>query len=80
MSALLTWDSKVTTVNALAGGVSDLVRQKLKQEGLYNKFICIASREYGMVFKDLKGENTDYCLPKASIHIAELEDFTTCSR
>ncbi len=79
MSALLTWDSKVTTVNALAGGVSDLVRQKLKQEGLYNKFICIASREYGMVFKHLNGENTDYCVPKTSMTIAGLEDFTTCS-
>jgi hypothetical protein len=35
----LTWDSKVTTVNAILGGVSDLVRQKMKTENIYKTFV-----------------------------------------
>ncbi|OIW24776.1 putative GPI anchored protein [Coniochaeta ligniaria NRRL 30616] len=78
VSALLTWDSKVTTVNALLGGVQDLVRQGLRKEGLYNLFISITQREYSRVFKNLKGENIDLCLPEESIPDAGLVDFTLC--
>jgi hypothetical protein len=42
VSALLTWDSKVTTVVALLGGVTDLVRQRMKADGIYNDFVHIA--------------------------------------
>jgi hypothetical protein len=42
VSALLTWDSKVTTVNALLGGVTDLVRQRMKADGIYDEFITYA--------------------------------------
>lgn len=43
VSALVTWDSKVTTVVSLLGGVGDLVRTKLKADGIYNDFITIAN-------------------------------------
>lgn len=39
MSALLTWDSKVSTVNAILGGVFGLVSQKMKAENIYNSFV-----------------------------------------
>ncbi|KAK2589834.1 hypothetical protein QQS21_012493 [Conoideocrella luteorostrata] len=39
VSALVTWDSKITTVVALLGGVGDLVRSKMKKDGIYNEFI-----------------------------------------
>lgn len=39
VSALVTWDSKVTTVVAILGGVTDLVRQKMKADGVYAEFI-----------------------------------------
>lgn len=42
VSALLTWDSKVLTVISLLGGVSDLVREKLQVDDLYDEFIYIA--------------------------------------
>ena len=42
VSALVTWDSKVTTVVALLGGVTDLVRERMKADGIYKKFINIA--------------------------------------
>ncbi|KAF7552641.1 hypothetical protein G7Z17_g4164 [Cylindrodendrum hubeiense] len=78
VSALLTWDSKVTTVVALLGGVTDLVRQKMKADGIYEEFVHIAKREYSLVFDDLKGENVDFCLPKVAVPVAGLDDFTAC--
>jgi hypothetical protein len=42
VSALLTWDSKVLTVVSILGGVTDLVREKMKQDGIYDEFIEIA--------------------------------------
>lgn len=39
VSALLTWDSKVTTVNAILGGVTNFVRQKMKADNVYNEFV-----------------------------------------
>lgn len=41
VSALVTWDSKITTVVSMLGGVSDLVRQKMKADGIYDEFIRI---------------------------------------
>lgn len=43
MSALVTWDSKITTVNAILGGVTDFVRQRLRRDGIYDEFISIAT-------------------------------------
>ncbi|XWW98398.1 hypothetical protein V2A60_006398 [Cordyceps javanica] len=54
VSALVTWDSKITTVVSLLGGVGDLVRRKMKVDGIYDDFISIANREYSRVFRDLK--------------------------
>ena len=42
MAAVLTWDSKVLTVVALLGGVQDLVRDRMKQDGIYDAFVGIA--------------------------------------
>jgi hypothetical protein len=41
MSSFVSWDSKITTVNALLGGVSDLVRKKMKTDGIYDNFIAV---------------------------------------
>ncbi len=43
VSALVTWDSKITTVVSLLGGVADLVRPKMKADGIYNEFIKVAT-------------------------------------
>ncbi|KPM42166.1 hypothetical protein AK830_g4372 [Neonectria ditissima] len=80
VSALLTWDSKVTTVVALMGGVTDLVRKKMKTDGIYNEFVHIAKREYSLVFDELKGEDVELCLPKVGVPDVGLKDFTSCRR
>jgi len=41
MSSFISWDSKITTVNALLGGVSSFVREKMKIDGIYNEFIAV---------------------------------------
>ncbi|KAJ5662378.1 uncharacterized protein N7477_009994 [Penicillium maclennaniae] len=78
VSALVTWDSKITTVNALLGGVSDFVRQKMKAENIYDEFVSRISTEYSRVFKNIKGENVQFCLPKEEVPDAGLKDFTLC--
>lgn len=78
VSALLTWDSKAITASALFGGVQDLVRQGLKQDGLYNEFTSVINREYSRVFTTINGEGVACCLPQASVGDGGLKDFTQC--
>lgn len=42
VSSFVSWDSKVTNVIALLGGASDLVKQKMKKDGIYRDFVRIA--------------------------------------
>jgi len=78
MSSFVSWDSKITTVNAILGGVKHLVRQKMKIDGIYDEFISVTQREYGAVFQDLKGENIGLCLPTEKVPDEGLVDFTQC--
>lgn len=41
VSNFVSWDSKVTNVVALLGGVSGLVKQKMMQDRIYHDFIRI---------------------------------------
>ena len=79
ISSFVSWDSKITTVNALLGGVGDLVREKMKKEGLYEDFIRITEREYGMVFGGgLAGEDVELCLPDFKEPVVNVTDYTMC--
>ena len=40
-SSFVSWDSKITTVVAVLGGVGDFVREKMKQDGIYKEFISV---------------------------------------
>jgi hypothetical protein len=41
ISSFVSWDSKITTVNAILGGVQRYVKEKMKADGLYDEFIHI---------------------------------------
>ncbi|EAW07211.1 endo-beta-1,2-glucanase [Aspergillus clavatus NRRL 1] len=78
VSALVTWDSKITTVTAILGGVTDLVRQKMKADGIYEEFVNSIEEAYVAVFTELKGEDVPLCLPRDDVPDTGLQDFTSC--
>lgn len=80
ISSFVSWDSKITTVNALLGGVYSIVGRKMRKEGIYDEFIDVASREYGRVFGhgSLQGEDVPLCLPDAEVPATGLEDYSLC--
>ncbi|KAF9479545.1 hypothetical protein BDN70DRAFT_983632 [Pholiota conissans] len=80
-SAFVSWDSKVTTINGILGGVTSLVREKMKSDDVYNTFIAVAEGEYERVFGKvaLKGTDAPFCLPEITVPNTGLLDYTTCS-
>ena len=81
ISSFVSWDSKITTVNAILGGVSAFTREMMKADGIYDEFAQIVQREYGMKFDEdqLKGEHVSLCLPEVEVPLVGLEDYTHCS-
>ncbi|KAF8499481.1 putative GPI anchored protein [Hysterangium stoloniferum] len=80
-SAFVSWDSKVTTVNGILGGVSFLVRSKMQREGIYDEFIEVVQREWGAAFGNgaLRGQEALFCLPAVTVPDGGLQDFTACA-
>ena len=77
---LVGWDSKVTHILGMLGGVGPLVRDKLQRDGKYDSFIIRLTDEYSMVFKDLSGEDVEMCLPQVQIPDGGAKDFINCTR
>jgi len=74
----LTWDSKITTVVAMLGGVGDLTLQDMAQRGHLARFQQVLDREYKLAFAaGIKGESLPYKLPSAKIP-AHIPDFAHC--
>ncbi|TFK35374.1 hypothetical protein BDQ12DRAFT_635257 [Crucibulum laeve] len=80
-SAFVSWDSKMTTVNGLFGGVTSLVRTKMQREGVYRPFIDVVQREYTRVFGKvpIKGTGESICLPTVTVPDLGLVDFSSCA-
>jgi len=81
ISPLLTWDSKVTTVLAVLGGISNLTSEALQQQYIvqYRRFMMIVKREYSMAFPTLDGTDIELALPTVSIPTNIMGYFTGCS-
>ncbi|KDQ24590.1 hypothetical protein PLEOSDRAFT_1078667 [Pleurotus ostreatus PC15] len=79
VSSFVSWDSKITTVNALLGGVQSFVARKMKRDGVYDEFISITRMEYSRVFTNLSGEDVALCLPDNRVPDGGLVDYTSCS-
>jgi hypothetical protein len=78
-SSFVSWDSKITTVNGILGGVTSLVRPHMQRDGVYDEFVKVVSQEYGRVFSEpLNGEMQEFCLPVNEVEDTGLVDFTTC--
>lgn len=80
VSAFVSWDSKVTTLVALLGGVGDFVREGLVKERRYAEFNRVLQREYGRVFgKNLVGEDVALCAPEFQAPMGRARDFDMCA-
>lgn len=80
ISSFVSWDSKITTVAAILGGVVDSVRTKLKKDGLYDEFIKVTLREYSLVFGEaLPGDDSELCLPGIRVpNTGIIRDYASC--
>ena len=76
IAPLITWDGKITTVLALLGESSDMMRDVLKKTGKYDTFISMIHREYTNTFggEALEGETLSFRTPTAEIPM-NLPDF-----
>ena len=79
ISPLTTWDSKITSLVSLAGGLAQVTLQALIQDGYYARFQYVVNREYSLVFGDgLAGLDLDYGIPSVQVPVNILGDFTAC--
>lgn len=83
ISPVITWDSKVTTIVAmLSSHLTDISRQILQQDQIYQRFYNITEYEWSLVFglKPLLGEDLPWSLPSVQIPHPDhgLPDFTLC--
>lgn len=78
ISPVTTWDSKITTVVAMLGGISHLNQRVLKRDNLYDRFYAIVDREMSRVFTDIQGENLPFKEPIVSLPCLEPCNFDTC--
>jgi hypothetical protein len=78
VSPLVTWDSKITTVLAMLGGVVNLNRNVLQQTNTYDRFTYVINREWSRVFTSLEGENLPFRTPTAAIPKSFPDAFSSC--
>jgi len=78
VAPMMTWDAKCTTVLAMLGGITDITRASMKQDGTYDRFFHIVEREWTAKFPTLKGESLPLAMPRASLP-HQLPDFPDCS-
>lgn len=81
IAPVVTWDSKITSVVAMVGGVSDIVERGLKKDGTFDRFAYVIDREWSRVFPSLKGENIPFALPSSTIPVdgVPIANFPTCT-
>eukprot|EP01100_Stratorugosa_tubuloviscum_P003840 TRINITY_DN1933_c0_g1_i1.p1 TRINITY_DN1933_c0_g1~~TRINITY_DN1933_c0_g1_i1.p1 ORF type:complete len:572 (-),score=276.31 TRINITY_DN1933_c0_g1_i1:76-1743(-) len=78
ISPVVTWDSKISTLAAMIGGISHFTRFALQLDGQYLRFCQIVEREWTLAFPYLNGELAPFLLPTIQIQ-NNLQDFIDCS-
>ncbi|KAL0482233.1 hypothetical protein AKO1_011119 [Acrasis kona] len=80
ISPVVTWDSKVTTVVAMLGGVSDITEKVLRKQGKYERFYNLVNKEWSSKFTSIRGEDIPFALPSSQLPCKDPCDFSTCSK
>jgi hypothetical protein len=53
VSPMTTWDSKITTVVAIMGGLSDIIADKMQKDMVLDSFLNVVNTEWSAVFGDI---------------------------
>lgn len=75
---LVTWDSKITSLIAMLGGVGHLSARQLKKDGKYELFYNRVNEEWSRVFTNIRGEELEFALPTVAVPNI-LQNFTMCN-
>jgi hypothetical protein len=84
ISPITTWDSKITTVLAMLGGVGDIVERGLRNDKdslhgtAFNRFVYVTDREHTKVFgtvDKIKGDEFPFMTPNAKVPADKLSDW-----
>jgi hypothetical protein len=88
ISPLTTWDSKITTVLAMLGGIGTINANALKRAAdpeyktAYDRFVYVVNREHELLFGDIKevhGDNIPFQVPNTPVPTDALPDWSlTC--
>lgn len=81
IAPVVTWDSKITSVVAMIGGVSDIVERGMRKDGTFDRFASVIDREWSRVFTQLNGEDIPFATPTSRIPTVgvPIKDFPTCT-
>lgn len=79
ISPVVTWDSKITTMLAMCGGIGPINRVGLKVDGKYDRFVKVLNDRWAETFSDLRGEDVPFSIPPTAQRPAGVPDFTKCS-
>lgn len=78
ISPVVTWDSKITTLLAMSGGIGPINREGLKADGVYGRFTQVLHDRWVDLFSYLKGEDIPFAVPTPAKIPAGVPDFTLC--
>jgi len=66
IAPVLTWDSKLTTLCSMIGGISSIVKDGLVKENKITRFYLVVDREWNLAFPHLSGENLSFQRPTST--------------
>jgi hypothetical protein len=87
ISPLTTWDSKITTVLGMLGGIGNIVAKGLKHDkdpiltkvSAYDRFVSVVKREHELVFGEgtgfLSGDDVPFQAPGVKVPSDQLADW-----
>ncbi|KAG2378722.1 hypothetical protein C9374_007870 [Naegleria lovaniensis] len=80
---VVTWDSKITTLVSICGGISSFTSRYMKEKGIYERFYKVIETEWTRVFGNgpFPGSDISFDVLRPPLPIPQnMINFTQCSR